>query len=88
MLNKPPGEITVSEIMYILEGPIEISECVDGVACSNVDCCATRLLWQKIKDSIESVMEAVTLQDIIDDYARLNFNKLTINITNGSELNE
>ncbi len=88
LLNKPPGEITVSEIMYILEGPIEISECVDGVACSNVDCCATRLLWQKIKDSIESVMEAVTLQDIIDDYARLNFNKLTINITNGSELNE
>lgn len=78
-LNKSPKDITVAEIMEILEGPIEISECVDGVPCTNVDCCATRLLWKKIKDSIDDVMQSVTLQDIIDDYNRLNTKNSTIN---------
>lgn len=68
VLNRDPKDIKVSEIMYILEGPIEISDCVDGSSCNNVDCCATRLLWEKIKHSIDSVMESVTLQDIVDDY--------------------
>ncbi|SFA77409.1 RrF2 family transcriptional regulator [Clostridium frigidicarnis] len=68
VLNKQPKEITVADIMDVLEGPIEISDCVDGVTCTNVDCCATRLLWEKIKKSIDSVMTEVTLQDIVDDY--------------------
>lgn len=68
VLNRDPKEITVADIMDVLEGPIEISDCVDGVQCNNVDCCATRLLWTKIKNSIDSVMQSVTLQDIVDDY--------------------
>lgn len=68
VLKRDPKDIKVSEIMYILEGPIEISDCVDGSSCNNIDCCATRLLWEKIKHSIDSVMESVTLQDIVDDY--------------------
>lgn len=68
VLNRDPKDIKVSEIMFILEGPIEISDCVDGSSCDNIDCCATRLLWEKIKHSIDSVMESVTLQDIVDDY--------------------
>nr|WP_279286434.1 Rrf2 family transcriptional regulator [Clostridium cadaveris] len=68
VLNRDPKDIKISEIMYVLEGPIEISDCVDGSSCNNIDCCATRLLWEKIKHSIDSVMESVTLQDIVDDY--------------------
>ncbi|GKU25342.1 RrF2 family transcriptional regulator [Clostridium folliculivorans] len=68
VLNKEPKDITVADIMDVLEGPIEIAECVDGTACDNVDCCATTLLWKKIKNSIDDVMESVTLQDIVNDY--------------------
>jgi Rrf2 family transcriptional regulator, cysteine metabolism repressor len=71
VLNKPPGEIRVSDIMVVLEGPIEISDCVEGVACNNVDCCATRLLWGKIKRSIDSVMESTTLEDIVNDFKKM-----------------
>ena len=35
--------------MDILEGPVEIAECIEGTDCNNLDCCATRLLWGKIK---------------------------------------
>ena len=88
ILNREPRNITVADIMFVLEGPIEISDCVDGTTCSNVDCCATRILWQKIKDSIDSVMESVTLQDLLDDYIRLNTERLTLNLVNRSERDE
>ena len=68
ILSKEPKNIRVSDIMYVLEGPIEISDCIEGVSCDNIDCCATRLLWTKIKNSIDEVMENITLQDIVDDY--------------------
>ena len=68
ILGREPKDIKVSDIMYVLEGPIEIADCIKGVACNNIDCCATRLLWTKIKNSIDEVMEGITLQDIVDDY--------------------
>lgn len=88
ILSKHPKDITVAEIMEILEGPIEISECIDGVPCDNVDCCATRLLWKKIKNSIDEVMESVTLQDIVNDYEEINAKMNLIKIGNRSDQNE
>lgn len=88
ILSKHPKDITVAEIMEILEGPIEISECIDGVPCDNVDCCATRLLWKKIKNSIDEVMESVTLQDIVNDYEEINAKMNLIKIGNRSDENE
>lgn len=72
ILTKSPEEITVADIIQVLEGPIEISECIDGIPCSNEDCCATRLLWEKIKRSIDSVLETTTLWDIVEDYNKMN----------------
>jgi Rrf2 family protein len=72
VLNMPPEEITIGQIIYVLEGPIEISDCVEGVSCSNGDCCATRLLWEKIKKSIDDVLDSTTLQDILNDYKNIN----------------
>lgn len=87
VLNKLPEEISVADVIDVLEGPIEISDCVEGAICHNVDCCATRLLWQKIKTSIEEVTNSVTLKDIVDDYNEMKENN-TLKIINGSEENE
>lgn len=72
VLSKLPEEITVADIMEVLEGPIEISDCVEGTTCNNGNCCATRLVWQKIKTSIEDVTTSVTLKDIVNDYNEIN----------------
>ena len=71
ILAKDPKEITVYQVLEVLEGPIEISTCLDSDGCNNIDCCATRIVWKKIKDSIESVTMAITLQDIVDDYSNI-----------------
>ena len=80
VLSREPKDITVAEIMYVLEGPIEIAECIDGVSCNNLDCCATRLLWAKIKNSIDDVMKSVTLQDIVNDYERIKTNNESLKL--------
>ena len=68
VLNKEARDITVLDIMNILDGPIEVSDCLDNGECSNIDCCATRTVWRKLKDAIDGVMIAITLQDIVDDF--------------------
>lgn len=86
ILSKSPENITVADIMRVLEGPIEISECIEEnneSSCSNIDCCATRLLWSRIKESIDSVMESTTLQDMVDDY-----NKMKSSRMKGVNINE
>ncbi|MBU5590942.1 Rrf2 family transcriptional regulator [Clostridium sp. MSJ-4] len=80
VLNRKPEDITVADIMDILEGPIEISDCVEGTPCDNMDCCATRLLWAKIKHSIDSVMQSVTLKDMVEDYNRIKISHQDIKI--------
>ena len=69
MLNKEPKDIKVSDIMNILEGPVEVADCIDNVSCDNIDCCATRLLWTKIKNSIDEVMNTTEiLTQVIKEY--------------------
>lgn len=71
VLNREPKDITVADVMNVLEGPVEIAECIESTECNNIDFCATRLLWEKIKNSIDEVMENITLQDIVDDYINM-----------------
>lgn len=86
ILSREPKDITVADIMAVLEGPIEISDCIDQdreTSCNNIDCCATRLLWSRIKESIDSVMGSTTLQDMVDDYNKMKYEK-----SKGDNVNE
>jgi Rrf2 family protein len=75
ILNRAPEEITIYDVINVLEGPIEISDCLEEGSCNKIDCCATRLLWKKIKNSIDSVTSSITLKDIVDDYNEITLNK-------------
>lgn len=70
ILSRHPKDITASDILNVLEGPIEISECIQDNehTCDRASCCSTRLLWRKISDSVNNVINTTTLQDMVDDY--------------------
>ena len=70
-LSRPPNEITVYDIIEVLEGSIEISDCIEETTCNNIDSCATRLLWIRFKESIDGVLKSTTLQDMVDDYNKI-----------------
>jgi len=74
VLSKEPSLITVGEILTVLEGPIEISDCItdeENVECSRVNYCPTRLIWVKMKTAINDVVNSITLLDMVNDYNAL-----------------
>lgn len=74
MLIDSPSEITVGDIIRVLEGDIAPADCVteDSAACEREMKCVTRLVWMKIRDSINSVIDGITLEDMLDDYSEMN----------------
>jgi len=72
-LGRKPEKITVGEIIKLLEGPLAPSECVldDEPECSRAEYCVTRLIWEKIMESINNVIDSITLKDMVDDYYKL-----------------
>lgn len=66
-LSRPPGEITVGNIVRALEGPIAPVECVseeDPEDCVRADHCVARLVWTRLRDAITEVLDSITLEDM------------------------
>lgn len=66
-LAKPPSEMAIGEIIRVLEGPISPMPCVDqdgGQPCKQVEGCATRQLWRRLRDSMTDVLDSTTLEDL------------------------
>lgn len=73
LLNKAPNEVTVGDVLAILEGPVALSKCIiDEGVCENSNDCSTKLVWEKLKKGIEDVLNSITLQDMVDDYNKKN----------------
>ncbi|MDP2892390.1 MAG: Rrf2 family transcriptional regulator [Bacillota bacterium] len=73
-LARAPAEITVGDIIRALDGPMApvscLSESRDAI-CGKEDCCVTRLVWQKVQESINRCIDAITLQGMLDDYKNI-----------------
>ncbi len=74
-LAHEPSEITVGEILRALEGSLAPVDCVlenEPADCVYSSKCVTKKIWMKIRDSINQVVDSITLQDLIDEYNELN----------------
>ena len=66
-LAKSPNQITLSQIMKLLEGSTTLVECVDNPKlCSRADSCVTRDIWDEMNKAMNVVMESTTLQDLVE----------------------
>ncbi len=66
-LSKPPDEITVGEIVELLEGGINLSDCVHNPdICDRHDSCLTRAVWEEATDAMHEKLNAITLMDMIE----------------------
>jgi len=74
-LTRPASEISVLEVVRILEGEVSPVECVASGyvhgTCVREGECASRGLWQRLKESIDSVLSQTTLADLLNDQAML-----------------
>jgi Rrf2 family protein len=66
-LARPAHQITLREIIQLLEGSLALVECVDNPkCCKQVPVCFSRDVWGKLKTEMEKVLDSITLQDLID----------------------
>ena len=66
-LAKAPREITVGEIVRLIDGttsPITCVSCSNYTKCEDEANCIFRELWLQIRDSINAVVDKVTFDDI------------------------
>lgn len=69
-LSSSPSEITVGSILRALEGSFAPSDCIEEDEpkdCENYNKCITKILWIKMRDSINNVLNSTTLKDLIDE---------------------
>lgn len=71
-LSAEPVRISVGRILVALEGELSPAECVgeDAAICKNKGICTTHVIWQRIYDGFNEVINGITLQDMLDDYHR------------------
>ena len=58
-LKRKPEEYTVGSL-----APVDCVE--DGTDCGRADQCVTVLLWKKLNDAINGVVDNITLADLVD----------------------
>ena len=68
-LNKKPEDITLLEVVEVMEGPLSIVDCVTAPKkCSHHANCAPREIWCKLNEDIRAIMSRTTLADILAAY--------------------
>ena len=66
-LTRSPDQYTVGEILMLTEGSLAPVDCVeDGADCGREDQCVTVMLWKKLNDAINSVVDNITLADLVE----------------------
>jgi len=66
ILSRKPQDISISDILRELEGPVAITSCLNPEeGCVRVEGCVTYALWKALGDKIEGFLSTVTLEDLV-----------------------
>ncbi|MCX5852469.1 MAG: Rrf2 family transcriptional regulator [Deltaproteobacteria bacterium] len=66
ILARDAKDITVGEIVDVLEGGTCVSDCVENPSkCSRASTCAVRDIWSDLGDSIKSTLDRITLASLV-----------------------
>ena len=66
VLAKPPEEITVGEIVKLLEGGINLADCIENPeTCERSETCLTRGIWETATKAMSQELNSITLSDMV-----------------------
>jgi Rrf2 family protein len=66
-LAKPPSEIFLNDLVEILEGPINLTECLrDPKVCQKSASCVTRDIWKEVSEAIYRIFHSITLEEMVN----------------------
>ena len=66
-LAKPPSEICLNDVVEILEGPVNLIECLkDPKVCQKSSSCVTRDIWMEVSEAINRIFYSITLEEMVN----------------------
>jgi Rrf2 family protein len=67
-LAKPPAEISVSDVVDAVEGPISLTDCSsdDSQSCPEYDHCVGPDVWSRVQEALVDTMSSMSFQMLID----------------------
>lgn len=68
LLSRAPKEYTVGMILRLTEGSLAPVACLEDESnlCERQNDCVTLLLWKKLNDAINGVVDTITLEDLVE----------------------
>ncbi|HBM81474.1 MAG TPA: Rrf2 family transcriptional regulator [Clostridiaceae bacterium] len=70
ILGKRPSDITVGDILRVLEGTLSVIDAADNMD-DDAETCIRNNVWEKIDESIENTVDSITLEDLVKDYVKM-----------------
>lgn len=71
MLGRPPEEITIADIIMVLEGTFAPCECASegGARVEHCGCpngCVAKGIWEQVRDAVAELLDSITLKDVCE----------------------
>ena len=73
MLARKPAELTIGDIVRVLEGPIALSHCLEpgeSGECCQTDDCVARMVWTKVGAKIEEALDSISFDDLLQQHQK------------------
>jgi Rrf2 family protein len=76
-LTRPPGDVSLGQVIRILDGPLAPLPCVSQTAyakceeCIDEATCGIRLVMKEVRDSTARILDGTSLADVWDRVSRI-----------------
>ncbi|QUI24171.1 Rrf2 family transcriptional regulator [Vallitalea pronyensis] len=70
-LAKKPSDITVGSVIQLLEGTLSVIDGQEQYQVEDLEYTIINKVWHKMSDAIGEVVEAITIENLINDYISL-----------------
>lgn len=76
VLSRPASQLTIGEVIKFVEGPVLPIECVrnEQDECKFSGRCVFMPVWEKMRQAVDSVIEDVSFQRLVEDEKKLQSN--------------
>jgi Rrf2 family protein len=68
LFGRELNEIRVGDILRIVEGSLELVECVNSKICPKGENCISKYTWSELYQEISSFVDSITLVDLVAAY--------------------
>lgn len=67
-LARPPASVRLDEVVRALGDPPVVAECLDRPeSCPRRAFCPTRSVWARVREAVDGILSATTLQDLVEE---------------------